>query len=143
MRLPKDSRSRATQNKFISVAKARRLLRITHRAMSDLIASGEVGFSIRNQGTTLECVLWLCDVEKLKCKFEESMTCRDLAKEFGTDCGTIRELARKGLIKPRARRSTEAFNTLRFGPGTAEQFVQSTAVHYYLKTPASSPADLE
>lgn len=37
----------------ISIAKARRLLRISHRAMADLIASGEVGFVIRNQGNNL------------------------------------------------------------------------------------------
>lgn len=129
-------------DKFISVAKARRLLRITHRAMSDLIASGEVGFSIRNQGTTLECVLWRSDVESVRCKFEESMTCRDLAKEIGTDCETIRELATKGLIKPRARRSTDAFNTLRFGRDSAEHFLQSTAAALLLEN-TSSPADLK
>jgi len=123
-------------DKFISIAKARRLLKITHRAMSDLIASGEVGFFIRNQGTTLECVLWLSDVENVKCKFDEAMTCRDLAKEFGTDCETIRELVRKGLIQPRARRSTDAFNTLRFGRDTAEQFLQVPPRHSYLKTSA-------
>lgn len=132
-------------HKCISVAKARHSLRISHRAMSDLIASGEVGFVIRNHGTTLDCVLRLSDVEKLRCKFEESMTCRDLAKELCTDCETIRELARKGLIKPCARRSTDAFNTLRFGRGTAEQFLQSADGHSLTgqTLPASSPADLE
>ena len=60
-------------------------LGISHRAMSDLIASGEVGFVIRNQGTTLECVLSLSDVENLKCKFEQSLSTRDLARELGVD----------------------------------------------------------
>jgi TniQ protein len=127
----------------ISIAKARRLLRISHSAMSDLIASGEVGFVIRNHGTTLECVLRLSDVQNLKCKFEESMTCRDLAKELGTDCGTICELARKGLIKPCARRSTEAFNTLRFGRDAAEQFLQSSRANVGQTLRVSSPTDLE
>jgi hypothetical protein len=131
-------------DKYISVAKARRLLRLSRRAISDLIASGEVGFVIRNHGTTLDCVLRLSDVEKLKCEFEESMTCRDLAKEFCTDCETIRQLARKGLVKPCARRSTDAFNTLRFGRGTAEQFLQTPMGTLTGQTlPASSPADLE
>jgi hypothetical protein len=108
---------------YISIAKARRLLRISHRAISDLIASGEVGFVIKNLGKSLECLLRLSDVENLKCKFEESMTCRELAKELGTDCEAIRELARKGVIRPRARRSTDAFNTLRFGLEAAEEYL--------------------
>jgi len=37
------------------------------------------------------------DIQRLKSEFAESMTCRDLARELGTDCETIRELVRKGV----------------------------------------------
>jgi len=55
------------------------------------------------------------------------MTCRDLAKELGTDCETIRELAKKKLIKPRARRSSDAFNTLRFQRRPADELLHGRA----------------
>ena len=48
---------------YISVALARRLLKITHRAMSDLIQAGEIDFVIRNEGTALRYLIRLSDVE--------------------------------------------------------------------------------
>lgn len=110
-------------DKFISIAKARRLLRITHRAMSDLIASGEVGLVVRNQGTTLECVLWLSDVESLKCKFEQSLSTRDLARELGVDCEAVRELARAGRLRMRWRPAVDGYHTMKFDRDSAQKFL--------------------
>lgn len=112
-------------DKLISVAKARRLLRITHRAMSDLIASGEVGFVIRNRGTTLECVLRLSDVENLKCKFEQSLSTRDLARELGVDCEVVRELARTGQLKTRQRTAVDGYHTMKFDRDSVQELLTS------------------
>jgi hypothetical protein len=101
-------------DKCISVAKARRLLRISHRAMSDLIASREVGFVIRNHRTTLEYLLRLSDVENLKCKFEQSLSTRDIAKELGVDCDAVRELARAGKLKTLWRPDVDGYHTVKF-----------------------------
>jgi hypothetical protein len=50
------------------VAEARRLLKISHRGMSGLSTSDEVGFLIRKHATPLECLLRLSDFENVKCK---------------------------------------------------------------------------
>src|SRR5436190_21868131 len=71
-------------------------------------------------------VVNLVDVERIKGEAEDSVTCRDLAKELGTDCETIRNIAQKGSIKPCVRRSTDAFNTLRFRSSTVEKFRRSS-----------------
>jgi hypothetical protein len=99
---------------YISMANARRLLRISHHAMSDLIASGEVGFGIRNHGKNLEYVLCRSDIENLKCKFEQSLSTRDLAKELGVDCEAVRELARAGHLRTRCRPAVDGYHTMKF-----------------------------
>jgi hypothetical protein len=112
-------------DKCISGAKARRLLKISHSAMFDLIASGEVGFVIRNHRTALECVLRLSDVENLKCKFEQSLSTRDLARELGVDCEAVRELARAGHLRTRWRPAVDGYNTMKFDRGDAEQLLRN------------------
>lgn len=95
--------------------------------MFDLIASGEVGFVIRNHGTALECVLRLSDVENLKCKFEQSLSTRDLARELGVDCETVRELARAGHLRTRRRPAVDGYNTMKFDRGDAEQLLRKVS----------------
>jgi len=112
-------------DKCISIGKARRLLRISHRAMSDLIASGEVGFVIRNHGTTLECVLKLSDIESLKYKFEQSLTTRDLARKLGVDCEAVRELARAGHLRMRWRPAVDGYHTMKFDRDSVEELLTS------------------
>jgi muconolactone delta-isomerase len=99
---------------YVSVAEARRLLRISHRAMSDLIVSGEVGFVIRNRGVTLECVLRLFDVENVKRKFEQSLTTRAIAEELGVECEVVRNLARAGHLRTTWRPAVDGYRTIKF-----------------------------
>jgi hypothetical protein len=139
------SASTSTESaKYVSLANARRSLKITNAALFDLIGAGDVRCAIINGRRSPEFAVSAIDIEKLKGEFEESMTCRDLARELGTNCETVRELARKGLMKPRVRRSTDAFNTLRFGRSTAEQFCKAAVGALSGQTPrASSPSNLE
>ena len=112
------SASTSTESaKYVSLADARRSLKITNAALFDFIRAGEIRCAIINGRRGAEFAVRAIDIERVKCEFDESMTCRDLAKQLGTDCETIRELTRNKLIKPRARRSTDAFNTLRFKRG--------------------------
>ncbi len=77
---------------FISLAEARRLLKITHRAMFDLIKTGELDFVIRNEGMALRYLLRLSDVENVKETFERAISSRTLARQLGVDCEAIRRL---------------------------------------------------
>ena len=112
-------------DKCISMAQARRLLKISHRDMFDLITSGEVGFVIRNRGTTLECVLPLSDVENLKRKFEQSLSTRDLARELGVDCEAVRELARAGHLRTRWRPAVDGYHTIKFDRDSTQELLNS------------------
>ena len=53
-------------DKYISVTEARRLLKISHDSILDLVKTGEIAFAIRNQYKTLRYLLRLADVETAK-----------------------------------------------------------------------------
>lgn len=107
-----------------SLPEARRSLKITNAVLFDLIAAGEIRSAIINGRRTPEFAVSAAGVERLRREFEESIICRDVARELGTDCGAIRELAKKKSIRPLVRRSTDAFKTLRFGPRVAEELLR-------------------
>jgi hypothetical protein len=91
--------------------------------MSDLITSGEVGFVIRNHATTLERLLRLSDVENVKCKFEQSLSTRDLARELGIDREAVRELARVGHLRTRWRPAVDGYHTIKFDRDSARELL--------------------
>jgi hypothetical protein len=122
-------------DKCISMAQARRLLKISHRDISDLITSGEVGFVIRNHATTLECLLRLSDVENVKCKFEQSLSTRDLARELGVDCEAVRELARAGHLRTRWRPAVDGYHTIKFDRDSVQELLTSGLVRNVASQP--------
>lgn len=128
------SSASANSAEYTSLANARRRLKITNLVLFDLISAGGICCAIVNGGRIPEFVVSSVDVERIKGEFEDSVTCRDLARELGTDCDTIRDLAKKGVIKPRARRSTDAFNGLRFERRAAEDFARSRADYQMKQT---------
>jgi muconolactone delta-isomerase len=109
--------------KYISVVQARRLLKITHRTMFDLIKIGKIDFVIRNEGTAMQYLLRLSDVEDLKCKFEQSVSSRILAKELGVDCEVVRELGRAGILKTRWRPAVDGYHTTKFDRHSAQELL--------------------
>lgn len=115
-------------DKYISLAEARRLLKITHRAMSDLIATGQVEFVIRNRGMTLEYVVRLFDVQNVKEKFERALTTRGLAKELGVDCQVIEELAQAGYLQTRWRPAVDGYHTIKFDRDSAQELLNSSLI---------------
>jgi hypothetical protein len=110
---------------YISVAQARRLLKITHRALFDLIKVGEIDFVIRNKGTALRYLLRLSDVENVKDKFEQAISSRTLARQLGVDCGVIHELAKSGYLKTTSRRAIDGYHTSKFDPDAANKLLKT------------------
>jgi TniQ protein len=110
---------------YISVAQARRLLKITHRATFDLIKAGEIDFVIRNQGTALRYLVRRSEVENVKDKFDQAISSRTLAKQLGVDCKDIRQLAKTGHLKVKPRRATDGYHTIKFAPDAAEKLLKT------------------
>lgn len=110
-------------DKYVSVTEARRLLRITHRAMFDLIRTGEIQFVITNERATLKQLLRLSDVENLKCKFGQAVSSRALARELGVDCQVVRELNRAGILRTRWRPAVDGYHTTKFDRHSAQELL--------------------
>jgi hypothetical protein len=108
---------------YISVAQARRLLKITHRAMFDLIKTGEIDFVIRNEGTALRYLLRLSDVENVKDKFEQAISSRTLASQLGVDCEVIHRLAKSGYLQAKSRRAVDGYYTIKFDADAARKVI--------------------
>jgi hypothetical protein len=110
---------------YISVVQARRLLKITHRAIFDLIKSGEIDSVIKNEGTTVRYLLRLSDVESVKDKFQQAISSRTLANQLGVDCKVIRQLAKAGHLEIKSRRARDGYHTIKFAPDAAEKLLKT------------------
>jgi hypothetical protein len=124
---------------YISVAEARRLLKISHRALSELIGTGELRFVIKNQGTTLKYLVRLSDVQDLKCKFEQSLSTRSLARILGVQCEEIRELARAGHLRARWRPAVDGYHTIKFDRDSVVELLNSGLLHNAGQSPVLLP----
>jgi hypothetical protein len=101
-------------DKCISVTEARRLLKISHDSILDLVKTGEIAFVIENQDTTLRYLLRLADVESVKIKYEEALGLRELSKQLGVDHSVIRRLVREGHLRRTSRRTVDGYHTPKF-----------------------------
>lgn len=123
---PIDQRSASSSNKsakYISINAARRLLKLNHQSTFELIRAGEIRSVIRNNGLTLQHVVRLADVEKVKSTFEQSMSLRELAKERAIDCGVVKELAHVGYLQTKRRRTVGDYHAMKFDRNTAEKLL--------------------
>jgi len=110
----------------ISLYDARRLLKITNKALFDLITDGEIRCVIKNARRNPEYTLNLLDIEGLKREFEQSITPRELANQLGIDCKTIRKLAQNKLLKTRWRSAIDGLHTMKFSRDASEEFQRKT-----------------
>jgi len=117
--------SSSEEHKYISLSDGRRILKITHRAILDLIAVGEIEFVIRNQRATLKYLVRLSDVERMEHKFDESLTTRELARELGVECEVVRDLARQGRLKTRWRPAVDGYHTIKFDRDSVHELLNS------------------
>jgi hypothetical protein len=123
---------------YISVAQARRLLKITHHAIFNLIKAGEIDFVIRNEGTALRYLVRLSDVENVKDKFEQAISSRTLARQLGVDCKAIQQLAKTGLLEAKSRRAGDGYRTTKFDADAAEKLLK-TVRDLAVRSNASTP----
>ena len=94
---------------YISVTEARRLLKISHDSLLNLVKTGEIAFAIRNEERTLHYLLLLADVENVKVKYEQALGSRELAKQLGIDHNVIRRLVQEGHLR-KSRRTVDAYH---------------------------------
>ena len=57
-------------DKYITVTEARRLLKLSHDSLLDLMKNGKIAFAIRDQARTVCYLLRLPDVENVKMQYE-------------------------------------------------------------------------
>jgi hypothetical protein len=105
--------------KYILFTEARRLLKISHGSLFDLVKTGEIAFDIRNQDGTLRYLLRLADIEKVKSKYEQALGPRELAKQLGVDHEVIDRLVQEGHLRKKSRRIIDGYHASKFDPDTA------------------------
>jgi hypothetical protein len=112
-------------DKYISVTEARRLLKISHDSLSDLVKTGEIAFVIRNQNRALRYLLRLADVESVKLKYEQALGSRELAKQLGVDQAVISRWVQEGELKKTSRRTVDGYRAPKFDVDTARRLLDT------------------
>jgi hypothetical protein len=111
-------------DRYISVTEARRLLKISHDSLIDLLKTRKIAFVIKNQDTTVRYLLRLADVERVKMKYEQALGTRELAKQLGVDHMMINRLVEEGHLRRESRRTTDAYHAGKFDVDTARTLMQ-------------------
>jgi TniQ len=109
---------------YISVTEARRLLKLSHDSISDLVKTGEIAFAIRNQDRTICYLLRLTDVETVKIQYDRALGSRGLAKELGVDQTTINRLVQEGQLRRKSRRTIDGYNSPKFEADAARRLLR-------------------
>jgi hypothetical protein len=110
-------------DQYISVTEARRLLKISHDSLLDLVKTGEIAFAIRNQDNTLRYLLRLADVENVRIKYEQALGSRELAKQLGVDHRVISRLIQEGHLGRKARRAVDGYHASKFDVDAARKLL--------------------
>lgn len=111
-------------DKYITVTEARRLLKISHDSLLNLVKTGEIAFATRSQDRTLHYLLRLADVESVKIKYAQALGSRELAEELGVDHKVISCLVREGHLRRNPRRTIDAYHTPKFDVDTATRLLR-------------------
>ena len=111
-------------DQFITVTEARRLLKISHDSLLNLVKTGEIAFAIRSQGRTLHYLLRLADVESVTIKYAQALGSRELAEELGVDHNVISCLIKEGQLRRKPRRTIDAYYAPKFDIDTARRLLR-------------------
>jgi hypothetical protein len=114
-------------DKYITVTEARRLLKISHDSLLELVKSGEIAFVIKHQDRTLRYLLRLADVENVKMKYEQALGSRELAKQLGVDHTVVSRLVEEGRLRRKSRRTVDGYSASKFDVDTARRLLTNTA----------------
>ena len=113
----------ASDDKYISVTEARRLLKLCHDSILDLVRIGEIAFAITNQARSLRYLLRLADVETVRSNYEEVLGSRELAKHLGVDHKVISRLIEEGHLRRKLRRTVDGYRAPKFDVDTARRLL--------------------
>ena len=113
-----------SDDQYITVTEARRLLKISHDSLLDLVKTGEIAFATRSQNRTLHYLLRLADVESVKIKYAQALGSRELAEELGVDHNVISRLIEEGQLCRKPRRTIDAYQTPKFDVDTARRLLR-------------------
>jgi hypothetical protein len=111
-------------DQYITVTEARRLLKISHDSLLNIVKTGEIAFAIRSQDRTLHYLLRLADVESVKIKCAQALGSRELAEELGVDHNVISCLIEEGQLCRKPRRTIDAYQTPKFDVDTARRLLR-------------------
>lgn len=112
-------------DKYITVTEARRLLKLSHDSLLDLVKTGEIAFAIRNQNRTLRYLLRLADIESVRRNYEQALGSRELAKQLGIDHTLINRLEEEGHLRRRARRNVDGYHASKFDLDAARRLLRT------------------
>jgi len=115
----------SADDKYISVTEARRVLKISHYALLELVKTGEIGFAIRNENKTIHYLLRLADVETVGIKYEQALGSRELAKQLGVDHTVISRLIREGHLQRKSRRTVDGYHAPKFDVDTVRRLLHA------------------
>jgi hypothetical protein len=115
----------ASDDQYISVTEARRLLKISHDSILELVKTGEIAFAIRNREKTLHYLFRLADVERVKFKYEQAVGPRELTKQLGVDRTVINQLVQGGHLQRISRRSVDGYHASKFDVDTVRRLLQT------------------
>jgi len=110
-------------DKYISVTAARRLLKISHDSLLDLVKTGEIAFATRNQDRTLRYLLREADVETIKMQYDKAISSRLLAEQFGVDHTVISQLVHEGHLRRKPRRTVDSYHAPKFDLDSARRVI--------------------
>ena len=113
-----------TDDEYITVTEARRLLKISHDSLLNLVKTGEIAFATRSQDRTLHYLLRLAEVESVKIKCAQALGSRELAEELGVDHNVISRLIEEGQLCRKPRRTIDAYHTPKFDVDTARRLLR-------------------
>src|SRR6185503_11182462 len=99
---------------YVSSTEARRLLKISHNSLLDLVKTGEIAFAIRHYDRTLRYLLRLADVQSVKMKYEQALGLRELSKRLGVDHKVISRLVQEGHLRRKSRRTVDGYHAPKF-----------------------------
>jgi hypothetical protein len=111
-------------DKYITVTEARRLLKLSHDSILDLMKTEEIAFAIQNQDRTLRYLLRLADIQRVKLKYEHAIGSRELARQLGVDQAVISQLVRGGLQR-KSRRTVDGYHASKFDLDTARRLLRA------------------
>jgi len=112
-------------DKYITVTEARRLLKISHDSLLDLMKTGDIAFVIKDQDKTLRYLLRLADIENVKMKYEQALSTRELSKQLGVDHRVISRLVEEGHLRRNVRRTVDGYHGPKFDVDTARRLLHN------------------